>query len=429
MDGVVVGGGVDGVAEASEFVDVTGPIAIIEPSPPAAEPLASSGLGEPGSPAELAQRLAVVVAGWWPDVVASDLFLPRPTGALRGTRDPRAGESLLSALRSAWGPIATQGLMPVRAFRLSGDAAGHWGPTMSAPVFCGSSLEGFVVVQRQARCPDFKPQDLDRLRVLADDVGRVLPQARARSGQWMKTFMRQDMVAAREVQRTFLPRFAGENSARVRVVAEYLPAYAVGGDFYDFIDLGEGRVLAAIGDVAGKGVNAALIMARVSSELRWLATETSNPAALLSRLNRSLAGRLQDDRFATVACALLDAPGRRWVVANAGHPAPVLRRRDGGILRLGQPSGPPIGIETGADFQEQVYPAEAGDILVLVTDGALEVVESSRPECATIGQSCLTDLILKAPHDVDEIAGRIVSSAESASERDDVALLGLQLAE
>ena len=145
------------------------------------------------------------------------------------------------------------------------------------------------------------------------------------------------------MQRMFLPRPLENNSAHVRVLAEYLPAFAVGGDFYDFVDLGGGRLLATIGDVSGKGVTAALMMSRVTSELRRLAHECSGPAEILTRLNRSLRG-MQDDRFVTVVCVLLDVPNRRWIVANGGHVVPLLRRRSGVISGLAYSLNPPIGM-------------------------------------------------------------------------------------
>jgi serine phosphatase RsbU (regulator of sigma subunit) len=214
----------------------------------------------------------------------------------------------------------------------------------------------------------------------------------------------------------------------VRVLAEYLPAFAVGGDFYDLIDLGDGRLLAAIGDVSGKGVTAALMMSRISSELRRLAVEAAGPAEMLSRLNDSLPGRMQDDRFVTVACILLDMPNRRWVIANAGHVPPILRRRSGEVRSVAHASGPPIGMIPAAVYEEETILVEEKDILLLSTDGVFELFSGSRRPSSTIGQSRLADLIEKAPHDLAEINKRIIAAVESAAAgRDDVALLGLEL--
>jgi serine phosphatase RsbU (regulator of sigma subunit) len=238
------------------------------------------------------------------------------------------------------------------------------------------------------------------------------------------------MASAREMQRMFLPRPSQTNSARARVLAEYLPAFEVGGDFYDFVDLGGGRLLAAIGDVSGKGVTAALMMSRISSELHRLAADTSGPAEMLAQLNASMLGGMQDDRFVTVVCVLLDVPNRRWVVSNAGHVVPILRRRSGVVSGIAYSSGPPVGMLARAEYADEVFPLESRDILVLATDGVFENLEAQRRPCSTMGQCKLTEIVEKAPHDLAEIHRSIIHAIEHVTVgRDDVALLGLELTE
>jgi len=385
-------------------------------------------LGEPESPSELAQRLAVVIAMMWPQVADADLFLPEKGRPLRGVRDARAGAGLLATLNAVWGPIAAQGLMPVTPTLLPRDLATGRGSTMSTPIFSGKSLEGFLVVQRQADAPAFTIQNLEALVELAEGVGGILPVTRGRASASSASWLEQDMAAAGGVQRTFLPEPIGENSAAVRVVTEYMPAYAVGGDFYDFVDLGNGRVMGVIGDVSGKGVTAALTMARVSADVRRMATEVSGPAELLDRLNHTLVARMQDDRFVTALCVLLDAPNRRWIFANAGHVLPLLRRSTGVVSRVAYSSGPPLGIVAHAQYREETISVAAKDILLLATDGVFEVLSAPRRPCSTMGQCQFTELVGSAPHDIGEISRRIVATAQaSAGPRDDLTLLGLQI--
>ncbi len=194
---------------------------------------AVAALGEPESPSELAQRLAIVIAMMWPQIADADLFLPEKGRPLRGVRDARAGAGLLATLNAVWGPIAAQGLMPVTPTLLPRDLATGRGSTMSTPIFSGKSLEGFLVVQRQAEAPAFTIQNLETLVALAEGVGGILPVTRGRASASSASWLEQDMAAAGGIQRTFLPEPIGENSAAVRVVTEYMPAYAVGGDFYD----------------------------------------------------------------------------------------------------------------------------------------------------------------------------------------------------
>ncbi len=391
---------------------------------------AIAALGDPESPSELAERLAVVVAMLWPQVADADLFLPEKGRPLRGVRDARAGAGLLATLNAVWGPIAARGLMPMTPTLLPSDVAAGRGSTMSTPIFSGKSLEGFLVVQRRVEAPVFTIADLESLSSLAEGVGGVLPRARAHATSAGGTWLEQDLAAAGTIQRTFLPEAIGENSAGVRVVTAYMPAYAVGGDFYDFVDLGNGRVMGVIGDVSGKGVTAALTMGRVSADIRRMATEVSGPAELLERLNHTLSVRLQDDRFVTALCVLLDAPNKKWIFANAGHVLPLLRRSTGVVSRVAYSSGPPLGIVPHAQYRQEVISVAAKDILLLATDGVFEILSAPRRPCSTMGQCQFTDLVGSAPHDVTEISRRIVLSAEEAATtavRDDLALLGLQI--
>jgi hypothetical protein len=404
-------------------------------------------IGEPDTTAELSQRLVATVSMLWSDLAGADLFLPQGgSGELRGVRDPIAGVTLLSAVASPYRDEPAVRVIPVTPTLVAADLAAGRAASMCAPIMSVSALsplnnvgnigqhmgqiEGFIIVQRRAGAPGFTSRDLDLLNELARGVGALLPRVRARGGRSVAEWIQRDMAAAREMQRMFLPRGLESNSAHVRVLAEYLPAFEVGGDFYDFVDLGKGRLLATIGDVSGKGVTAALMMSRISSELHRLASETVGPAEMLRRLNQSFSAGMQDDRFVTVVCVLLDMPNRRWVVANAGHVIPVLKRQSGVVTGLAYSSGPPIGMFADAQYEDEVHPVESRDILVLSTDGVFENLEGERRPCSTMGQCKLVDVMQRAPHDLAEIHRRILHAVESAkSGRDDVALLGLELAD
>ncbi|MDB4982682.1 MAG: rsbU 3 [Myxococcales bacterium] len=391
-------------------------------------------IGQPETVIELAQRLVTTISMLWADVVGADLVLPHgATSELRAVADPVAGHGLLSAVSVPHGADPAIKIVSETPRLVGGDAGLGSGSSMSVPIVSqlsplgAETSVGFIIVQRRPAAPEFTAHDLDALTALARGMSTILPRVLARR-QTTASWFERDLASARELQRLFLPQPAQSNSARVRVLAEYLPAFAVGGDFYDLIDLGDGRLLAAIGDVSGKGVTAALMMSRISSELRRLAVEAAGPAEMLSRLNDSLPGRMQDDRFVTVACILLDMPNRRWVIANAGHVPPILRRRSGEVRSVAHASGPPIGMIPAAVYEEETILVEEKDILLLSTDGVFELFSGSRRPSSTIGQSRLADLIEKAPHDLAEINKRIIAAVESAAAgRDDVALLGLEL--
>jgi serine phosphatase RsbU (regulator of sigma subunit) len=186
-----------------------------------------------------------------------------------------------------------------------------------------------------------------------------------------------------------------------------------------------------IGDVSGKGVAAALMMSRVSSELRQLASLKVPPAEMLTRVNASLQERTRDDRFVTVVCVGLDAKARKCVVANAGHVVPMLRRANGSVIRLSYPSGPPLGMVPRHIYSQQEFTLQPRDIIILVTDGVFETIDGQREPCSTMGTCRLTDLIAHAPHDLGEIRRHILAAVGTAAGGlpDDVALLGMELTE
>jgi serine phosphatase RsbU (regulator of sigma subunit) len=423
------------ITKTLDFSDPASAALLLEPSvlaraeAPIPVQQALGAIGEPETVLELAQRLVTALSMLWSDLEGADLFLPQgPANELRGLCDPVAGHALMSAIGVAQSGNSDVRIIPSTPHLVAGDAALGFGSSLSVPLDGAETWAGFVIVQRRASAPEFTSRDLDGLTLLARGVSAILTRVQARGGQASTLWAERDMASAREMQRMFLPRPLETNSAGARVLAEYLPAFAVGGDFYDFIDLGEGRLLAAIGDVSGKGVTAALMMSRISSELRRLAAERTGPGEILARLNASLPGRMQDDRFVTVVCVLLDMPNRRWVVANAGHVVPLLRRASGAVSGLAYASGPPIGMMPEASFDEEIFPAESGDILLLATDGVFELFAGHHRPCSTMGQCRLADVVQSAPHDLAEIHRTILSAVEKhAHGRDDVALLGLEL--
>jgi uncharacterized protein (TIGR02246 family) len=183
-----------------------------------------------------------------------------------------------------------------------------------------------------------------------------------------KALVDKELRTAAEVQRALLSRTAYAGG-RSEAVGDSVPCRAIGGDFFELIDLAGGRLGIALGDVAGKGAPAALLAAMLQGMLVSEAPVAGRPGAVLARLNRHLAARAVESRFATVVYGVLEPDGA-FVYSNAGHNAPALMTASG-IVRL-TAGGSILGIFPQAEFPEATVRLGAGDTLVMFTDGVTE---------------------------------------------------------
>jgi len=181
--------------------------------------------------------------------------------------------------------------------------------------------------------------------------------------------LKHDLNVARDIQLAMLPQ-GTYRAPGVEVHGETRPANTVGGDFYDLIPLPDGRLIFALGDVAGKGSPAALLMALLLAILRTLVDEGLEPGPLLERLNTQVLRHAPRSRFVTLFFAIYEPDGRLvWV--NAGQNPPHIRRADGRVEPL-HASGLALGMFEGSTYSAQETTLWAGDLLVAYSDGITE---------------------------------------------------------
>ncbi len=186
--------------------------------------------------------------------------------------------------------------------------------------------------------------------------------------------LERDLQMAREVQMRLLPPLPAPLPG-VEFAARFLPARSIGGDVYDFIPYGDGRIAIAMGDVRGKAAPAALYAALVSGILRSLAAQHLNPAAMLAALNDQLQERKLDAQYVTMLFAVWDDGARTLHVANAGSVQPMLVSRgpDGGMhARTIHAEGFPLGLFPHAEYEEFTLATQPGDLLVFFSDGIVD---------------------------------------------------------
>jgi serine phosphatase RsbU (regulator of sigma subunit) len=235
------------------------------------------------------------------------------------------------------------------------------------------------------------------------------------------------LALARDIQIGLLPERPPWNGDVIEVHARSIPAYEVGGDFYTYLALSEGRAAIAIGDISGKGVGAALLMALTSSAVESQGREIEHPARVLQALNQLLAPRLKANHMnAALLYAVIDPHRRVMHVANAGMIAPVLITHGGShFIDVG---GLPLGSYAGAVYQEHAVRLSPGDALLFLSDG---VVEAHNTEGELFGFERLEATVLEAPiRDVrllvDLVIERVQGFMGDAEQHDDITLVAIR---
>ena len=227
---------------------------------------------------------------------------------------------------------------------------------------------------------DLESPELDRFNLehvkvltpLASQVAVALENARLYAEVRRKDArLHRELRIARDVQHALFPEGSPAGPGW-EASAHFRPALELGGDLYDFYDMGGGLLGVATGDVAGKGVAAALYAAFASGSVRARAFERRPPAELLQRVNRTLRRRGIEGMFCTLAYALFDFQDRKVRVANSGLPQPLHYRAATGRAEPLPVAGLPLGTFDGASYEEIEVALASGDVLVFCTDGVLE---------------------------------------------------------
>lgn len=242
---------------------------------------------------------------------------------------------------------------------------------LCAPLTTAQGAIGAIEIINKLDGGLFGDVDRDALRLLAAPTALALNIARMAGELLEQGRIQRELTMARRLQRSLLPK---RRRGGYPLRALNLPAQEISGDFYDFFDMPDGRIAFALGDVAGKGLDAAFLMVRCASLLRWAGKEGLPPSEWMARANDELCEAIPPGMFVCALAGYYDPALRTAVWANAGFP-PLLRiSQEGDILRM-PAEGPPLGILAGMSFPEQRCDV-AGAALYMFSDGVTDVRDS-----------------------------------------------------
>ncbi|HEY3993918.1 MAG TPA: PP2C family protein-serine/threonine phosphatase [Ktedonobacteraceae bacterium] len=301
---------------------------------------------------------------------------------------------------------------------------------MLAIVFFFSLLHWILLLIWGPRMDDdtYTHQELATLSALAAQVAPALRVAQIVREQQRQVRERerieQELRTAQSIQKAFLPKEVPV-LADWQLIPYYQPAREVGGDFYDFITLADGRLSLVVGDVTGKGVPAALVMATVLTMLRSAARSSNSPARILEQVNDLLVAEIPAGMFVTCYYVLLNPHDGQVCYANAGHEAPY--RCLGGAASELWATGMPLGMLPGTRYEECESVLVPGESLLFYSDG---LVEAHNPSGEMFGFPRLQRLLSTRTTDttlIDSVLAHLSDfTGEKWEQEDDVTLLTLQ---
>lgn len=237
---------------------------------------------------------------------------------------------------------------------------------------------GVIQIDTNHQRSRFTDLDLQILAGVASQASIALDNARMYEEAIKQRALQRDLEVAQQMQHALLPS-SSPQVPDYHFFEFYEAALQVGGDYYDYVSLPNNRIAAVVGDVAGKGVSAAILMAKLSSDVRfWLARE-EDAAKALGEINAAFSSHGWDDRFVTMVVAILDPGNNKLTLVNAGHMPPLLRRNSGEVVEIGgEEAGLPLGVSDDYEYEAYEQDLQPGDFLTVFTDGFSEAMNSQR---------------------------------------------------
>lgn len=276
----------------------------------------------------------------------------------------------------------------------------------------------------------FTDKDIELFTAFADQASLALEKARLHQEELEKQQLEQQLTLANAIQKGFWPK-QPEPIEGVSVAAFNIPAKQVGGDYYDFIQINPDKLGMVVGDVSGKGVPAALLMANARSTLRAQVQNGHSVSETVSLVNSTIYQDTPDEKFLTLFYGVFDSNNRSFVYTNGAHNPPFLYNKHTKKEKLLDVGGTLVGIFADFFYEEKSETLEKGDVLVIYTDG---VTEASDKDDEMFGVERLHNLIrenahLDAKSLINLIYEHVVEFTKGMPQFDDITLMALKIEE
>lgn len=294
---------------------------------------------------------------------------------------------------------------------------------LCVPLIVKSELRGVLTVYNKKDGQSFNTDDQRLLAIISAQSAQVVENARLIEEEKLYIKMQQEVGLAAKIQLDLLPR-SNPGLAGYDIFARTIAAQSIGGDYFDFIPMSDGRMALCLGDVSGKGLPASLLMANLQATLRGQTLVSQHTSECLLRSNKLLLDSTSPEKFATLFYGVIDIRNHTITYSNAGHDWPFLISKDNSIQRL-KTGGLMLGLIEQASYQDEAIPIQVGDVLVIQSDGVSEAMNGSQEQ---FGEERLQSLILEHKHKsaeeiIDTIVKEVRKHAGAHPQSDDITMM------
>ena len=297
---------------------------------------------------------------------------------------------------------------------------------MCAPLMGPSrTVVGVIHIETGDAKKPFSQNDLEVLATVALLAGQAVEFARMHESLMELDWRRREVALAKDVQLQFLPS-KPPSVSNYAFFHHYLAADHVAGDYFDYVSLPDGRMAVVQGDVAGKGMSAAMLMARLCSDVRFCLAGSESAAAAVSGMNYEICEAMDNDLFVTLALFVIDPKSHEVTWVSAGHPPAILRHRPtrtSEFLPI-ENANLPLGLDKATKYTEQSFTMEPGHMLVCYTDG---INEAMNPDGKHFGTQAVRDAVHDAGPEPKHVGRALVSEVrrfvQGAPQSDDMCIV------
>ncbi len=351
---------------------------------------------------------------------------------VRGVDTSRPGKPMrLNDLLSGWlikhrKPLVLDDLSQDSRFNRVMPKGNRIRTVLGVPLSSRGNLIGVITLFNKKREERFSDDDVRMLSIIAAQSAQVIENARLYEQEKELQRIERELEMAREMQMALLPKQVPQLPG-FEITGISMPARQVGGDYFDFIQISDHRLGIALGDVAGKGIPAALLMANLQAILRGEAHLGQTPVETISRVNHVLYLNTEPRQFATLFYGVLDLRQRVLEYVNAGHNYPIWVSSDGRCEAL-KTGGLLLGMMPEYPYESGRLTLGAGDLLLIYSDG---VNESLDPHDEQFGESRIRSFLeeerqLTAQELCDKLVDRVKRHADGQPQTDDITLVVLK---